>query len=48
MPLQVRTRADDVDKHANDVNALIYVKGKLYSGGDDGKIKVCTIKILKL
>lgn len=40
MPLQVRTRADDADKHANDVNALIYRNGKLYSGADDGKIKV--------
>lgn len=40
MPLHVSTRADDVDKHVNDVNALVYAKGKLYSGADDGKIKV--------
>lgn len=40
MPLHVSTRADDADKHSNDVNALVYVKGKLYSGADDGKIKV--------
>lgn len=39
MPLHVSTRADDIDKHSNDVNALVYAKGKLYSGADDGKIK---------
>lgn len=40
MPFAVRTRADDADKHTSDVNSLIYYKDKLYSGGDDGKIKV--------
>lgn len=40
MPFAIRTRADDADKHASDVNALIYAKDKLYSGGDDGKIKI--------
>lgn len=43
MPLHVSTRADDADKHANDVNALIYRQGKLYSGADDGKIKVINL-----
>lgn len=40
MPFQIRTRADDGDKHIYDVNCMIYHKGKLYSGADDGKIKV--------
>lgn len=40
MAFQVRTRADNVDKHTSDVNTLVYYKGKLYSGGDDGKIIV--------
>lgn len=40
MPFQVRTRADDADKHTFDVNSMVYRKGKLYSGGDDGQIKV--------
>lgn len=40
MAFQVRTRADSGDKHVSDVNTLIYYKGKLYSGADDGKIIV--------
>lgn len=40
MAFQVRTRADTADKHIADVNTLIYYKGKLYSGADDGKIIV--------
>ncbi|XP_022904447.2 E3 ubiquitin-protein ligase TRAF7 [Onthophagus taurus] len=38
MSFQIRTRADSADKHTADVNTLIYYKGKLYSGADDGKI----------
>ncbi|KRT80062.1 WD40 domain-containing protein [Oryctes borbonicus] len=40
MAFQVRTRADSADKHTADVNTLVYYKGKLYSGADDGKIIV--------
>ncbi|XP_018332230.1 type II inositol polyphosphate 5-phosphatase 14-like [Agrilus planipennis] len=40
MPFAVRTRADDGDKHTSDVNALIFANNKLYSGANDGKIKV--------
>lgn len=40
MPLRVGCRADDADKHKTDVATLIYFKGILYSGGDDGQIKV--------
>jgi len=40
MPFAVRTRADDCDKHASQVNTLIYHNNRLYSGADDGKIKV--------
>ncbi|KRT80061.1 WD40 domain-containing protein [Oryctes borbonicus] len=40
MAFHVRTRADAADKHISDVNALVYYKGKLYSGADDGKIIV--------
>ncbi|XP_044257747.1 uncharacterized protein LOC123006902 [Tribolium madens] len=49
MPFHVATRADDVDKHEFDVNQLIYHKGKLYSAGDDGKIKMWApdLKFLK-
>ncbi|XP_044257819.1 uncharacterized protein LOC123006936 [Tribolium madens] len=49
MPLHVATRADDADKHEFDVNQLIYHKGKLYSAGDDGKIKMWApdLKFLK-
>lgn len=45
MPLHVSTRADDADKHASDVNALVYAKGRLYSGADDGKIKVDALEL---
>lgn len=40
MPLKVLTRADDSEKHEWDINCLLYTSGKLYSGADDGKIKV--------
>jgi len=40
MPFAVRTRADVSDKHASDVNTLIYHKNRVYSGAADGKIKV--------
>ncbi|KAL3278489.1 hypothetical protein HHI36_013808 [Cryptolaemus montrouzieri] len=42
MPMTVGCRADDIDKHEFDVNYLLFVKSKLYSAGDDGKIKVWT------
>lgn len=42
MPLKVLTRADDSEKHEWDINCLLFHNGKLYSGADDGKIKVKT------
>lgn len=43
MPFRISSRVDDANKHENDVSALVYTKGKLYSGADDGKIKVCIL-----
>lgn len=40
MSLHITTRVDDENKHTEDVNALVFAKGILYSGADDGKIKV--------
>lgn len=40
MSLQIYTRVDDENKHTEDINTLVFAKGILYSGGDDGKIKV--------
>lgn len=48
MVLQVRTRADSADKHTADVNTLVYHKGRLYSGADDGKIIVKRLIVLIL
>lgn len=48
MPFDIRTRADDADKHSNDVTTLVYYKGKLYSGADDGMIKVSQRNVLKI
>ncbi|KAJ8953357.1 hypothetical protein NQ314_007366 [Rhamnusium bicolor] len=48
MPLRVGCRADDSDKHEFDVNYILYHKGKLYSAGDDGKIKVWSPDLTKL
>ncbi|XP_030755771.1 myosin heavy chain kinase D-like [Sitophilus oryzae] len=47
MPLTVACRAGDADKHDKDVNALLFHKGKLYSAGDDGKIKLWSLDLLK-
>ncbi|XP_018579203.1 myosin heavy chain kinase D [Anoplophora glabripennis] len=48
MTLRVGCRADDADKHEFDVNSLLYHKGKLYSAGDDGRIKVWASDLTKL
>ncbi|ENN72604.1 hypothetical protein HUJ04_006739 [Dendroctonus ponderosae] len=48
MTLTVACRAGEADKHDRDVTALAFYKGKLYSGGDNGKIKVWTADLLKL
>lgn len=40
--MKISVNASNEDKHDLDVNHLIYVKHKLYSGSDDGKIKVWT------
>lgn len=34
------THVGEGDKHSSDINTLLFHKGKLYSGADDGKIKV--------
>lgn len=38
------TEIKEADKHTADVVALIFHNGKLYSGGNDGKIKVSNCK----
>ncbi|KAJ8952924.1 hypothetical protein NQ318_006541 [Aromia moschata] len=48
MGFRIGCRADDADKHASDVNCLVYKKGKLYSGGNDGKIKCWSNDLTKL
>ncbi|KAK9884444.1 hypothetical protein WA026_007290 [Henosepilachna vigintioctopunctata] len=40
MPLSIGCRVPDSDKHEYDVNYLLFVKGNLYSAGDDGRVKV--------
>ncbi|XP_060525856.1 uncharacterized protein LOC132701724 [Cylas formicarius] len=47
MTLTVACRATDQDKHRNDVNSLLFHKGKLYSGGDDGLVKVWSDDLVK-
>lgn len=47
MTLTVACRALDADKHEKDVSTLLYHKGKLFSGGDDGKIKVKVTLLLQ-
>lgn len=38
--LHIGNKASDRDKHSMDVTVVLYHKGKVYTGGDDGKIKV--------
>lgn len=40
MPLNICLRADDAEKHEFDITTLLFLDDKLYSAGDDGKIKV--------
>lgn len=40
MSLKLSATIAAEDKHDYDVTSLLYVKGKLYSASDDGKIKV--------
>uniref|UniRef100_A0A1Y1JRX2 Uncharacterized protein n=2 Tax=Photinus pyralis TaxID=7054 RepID=A0A1Y1JRX2_PHOPY len=40
MPLQIKSRVNDTEKHSLDITALIFNNNKLYSASDDGKIKV--------
>jgi len=47
MTLTITSRAGDADKHDKDVSTLLFHKGKLYSGGDDGKIKVWSADLVK-
>ncbi|XP_066246498.1 uncharacterized protein [Euwallacea similis] len=47
MPFAVACRANDADKHDKDITALVFHKGKLYSGGDDGKLKVWSADLIK-
>lgn len=48
MKLRVGCRVDDTDKHEFDVNNLLYHKNLLYSGGDDGRIKIWSSDLTKL
>ncbi|KAJ8959945.1 hypothetical protein NQ317_002010 [Molorchus minor] len=48
MSLRVGCRADDADKHISDVTSLLFKNGKLYSGGNDGKIKNWSMDLTKL
>lgn len=48
MPVKVNCRVDDADKHEFDVNCLLFHKGKLYSGSDDGKIKAWSTDLSKI
>ncbi|KAL1491461.1 hypothetical protein ABEB36_012058 [Hypothenemus hampei] len=47
MTLTVACRASDADKHDKDVTALLFHKGKLYSGADGGKVKVWSEDLVK-
>lgn len=38
----------DADKHTTDVPVLLLQNGKLFSGGNDGKIKVSEEKLPKM
>lgn len=38
MPIEVKAKSSPEDKHDFDVNAVIFHKGFIYSGADDGKI----------
>lgn len=40
MTLRLLSKVDDRDKHNEDINSMVFVNGKLYSGANDGKIKV--------
>ncbi|KAK5650971.1 hypothetical protein RI129_002000 [Pyrocoelia pectoralis] len=40
MPLEIKSRASDTEKHNLDITSLIFYNNKLYSASDDGKIKV--------
>lgn len=40
MSIKISVNVSEEDKHTNDVVALAYYAGKVYSGADDGKIKV--------
>lgn len=40
MSYQKVASASSIDKHTSDVPVLLYKHGKLFSGGNDGKIKV--------
>ncbi|CAH0553999.1 unnamed protein product [Brassicogethes aeneus] len=45
MTLKIAAQASENDKHEWDINHILYYKGKLYSGSDDGKIKVWSTKL---
>lgn len=46
MTLRLLSKVDDRDKHDEDVNSLVFANGKLYSGANDGKIKVVYLNII--
>nr|XP_022906761.1 myosin heavy chain kinase C-like isoform X1 [Onthophagus taurus] len=48
MPLNIITKSSDDDKHSADINSLIHKNGKIYSGADDGKIKMWDLNLNKI
>ncbi|XP_018579199.1 uncharacterized protein LOC108917198 [Anoplophora glabripennis] len=46
--LHIGNKASDDEKHNMDVNVVLYHKGKIYTGGDDGKIKVWNTDVKKV
>ncbi|KAK4883025.1 hypothetical protein RN001_006344 [Aquatica leii] len=40
MPLTIKSRVNDNDRHEYDITCLIFHNNKLYSSSDDGKIKI--------
>lgn len=46
MPLTIKATAADDVKHSDDLECLLFYDGKLYSGANDGKVKVRDIRLL--
>ena len=44
---KVSVKVNEAEKHSSDITCLLYYHDKLYSGANDGKIKVRTIFVVK-